>query len=486
MEQRNRRQNFAILKLYNIITVLFFFISLRNTSGGIDSIIITCLCILLPAIFLDVFYVLKPDTDAFKYVLLFFGTAIYLFMVFVTADKAENLIACNVLLAFGCILYNNKRFIYYVSLVILLGSAGSVYRGVYYDRTYENILDNITLLCIVAICCYGIHYYYSVYNVMHVEKLAAIEKSKERRDELIKELLSITSAVDKSTQYVYECADSLAFSSTTLTSTVSEIAQGTMDTAASIQNQLNMTQNIQKLINDASTMAEDSKLYSETSSKALTDGMNLVTALNQKSTVVKETSERAFENITELKMKSNEIQSITRLITGIASKTNLLALNASIESARAGEAGSGFAVVSEEIRKLAEQSKTSAEGISQIIKDLIGKAEISANIVTTQLQLNNEQNELILKTKLIFDSVLDKMVSVTKNNAEISVRINDILKSNGKIVVSINEISAVTEESSAGAEEVTALMDDTMKLSQQMKQNVAELQTLIDKFEKYK
>ena len=484
MDKKSRQQNFAILKLFNIISVLFFFISMRSLPLEPNYVIVTCVCTLLPAIVLNVIYSRSVDSPMFKFLLLFVGMLVYAYMVAI--GRNPNILACFIILAFGCILYNDRRFAAIVSGGILLATLFAVIFAIFRDPTHDTVFANLTNLSTVAICCYGIYYYSSVYSLMHNEKLAAIQASKERQDELIKEILNITSAVDKNSKYLFEYADSLAYSSATLTSTVSEIAQGTMDTASSIQNQLSMTQNIQKLINDTSMMAENSKLHSETSSNDLTDGMNLVTALNQRSFVVKETSERAFKNITELKHKSNEIQSITRLITGIASKTNLLALNASIESARAGEAGSGFAVVSEEIRKLAEQSKISAEGISQIIKDLIEKAEISADIVTTQLELNNEQNELILKTKLIFDSVLEKMVEVAKNNADISLRINEILSSNSKIVVSINEISAVTEQSSAGAEEVTAMMDDTMKLSQDMKDNVIALQALIDKFEKYK
>ncbi|MDE7284077.1 MAG: methyl-accepting chemotaxis protein [Lachnospiraceae bacterium] len=152
------------------------------------------------------------------------------------------------------------------------------------------------------------------------------------------------------------------------------------------------------------------------------------------------------------------INEMVEIIKDMASQTNLLSLNASIESARAGEAGRGFAVVAEEIRKLAEKSAESAAGIEVVVNELTSNVEVSTERMQEVMANVAEQKKQLKETKDAFDN-LYKEISTVDNVAKEISRQTDILNEL-KVVVSdsVANLSSVVEESSASAEETSAGM----------------------------
>ncbi|WP_456279493.1 methyl-accepting chemotaxis protein [Bacillus sp. AK128] len=153
--------------------------------------------------------------------------------------------------------------------------------------------------------------------------------------------------------------------------------------------------------------------------------------------------------IEQLTDKSSEIGNIIQLITGITEQTNLLALNAAIEAARAGEHGKGFAVVADEVRKLAEESKKSAHHISILVSDIQqGTKEAST-------AMNKGLTE-----------VKDGIHSVEKT----ATSLKQIVASAEDVTIQIQEVSAVSQQISAGTEQLSVTTKDMTEISKSTNQ----------------
>lgn len=152
------------------------------------------------------------------------------------------------------------------------------------------------------------------------------------------------------------------------------------------------------------------------------------------------------------------INEMVEIIKDMASQTNLLSLNASIESARAGEAGRGFAVVAEEIRKLAEKSAESAAGIEVVVNELTSNVEVSTERMQAVMANVAEQKKQLNETREAFDNLYNEISTVDNVAKEIG-RQTDILNELKAVVSdSVSNLSSVVEESSASAEETSAGM----------------------------
>lgn len=153
----------------------------------------------------------------------------------------------------------------------------------------------------------------------------------------------------------------------------------------------------------------------------------------------------------ELKEASEEVTQITQMISDISEQTNLLALNASIEAARAGESGKGFSVVADEIRKLSEQTATSASEISRLIVNIQDDTTIA--VKSTHESQKDVEKGIELMTTL-------------KNDFQI------IFEALDQIHERMNDLSSLSEEMSAGTEEVSAAVEEMSATSQEATNHV--------------
>jgi methyl-accepting chemotaxis protein len=120
---------------------------------------------------------------------------------------------------------------------------------------------------------------------------------------------------------------------------------------------------------------------------------------------VRDSSQEVNTVIRELAAKSEQIGNIVATITTIAEQTNLLALNAAIEAARAGEQGRGFAVVADEVRKLAEESQTAAAEISGLIAAIQGQTEHAVTVVGAGAERTEQGVEVVAQTREAFERI---------------------------------------------------------------------------------
>lgn len=217
--------------------------------------------------------------------------------------------------------------------------------------------------------------------------------------------------------------------------------------------------------------------------------MEKVEKVVQQMEAIHESVKDASYMIESLGHRSDEISKIVGMITSIADQTNLLALNAAIEAARAGEHGKGFAVVADEVRKLAEESKKSAEQISSmigVIQDETNKAvELMAagNKKTASGMLQTQEvNDAFIQITGSVGNVSEKVQDVSTAVEQLSVSSAHIVQAVLQVKHFLIESMAASQESSAATEQQLAAMEEIASSSESLSHLSEELQALVRKF----
>lgn len=180
---------------------------------------------------------------------------------------------------------------------------------------------------------------------------------------------------------------------------------------------------------------------------------------------------------------AQKIRAAVDIITSIASETSLLSLNASIEAARAGEFGKGFAVVASEIQKLAEESNTSAQTITDVINSLLADSEMTVRIMSEAEEIIKDQKEKLDATQSHFVEVAAGINSSREDAAMIEERTQVCDVSRKTVVEVISNLSALSQENAASAQGTTASMEELNATIQLLAEAANSLRGLSDQME---
>ncbi|SFM61233.1 methyl-accepting chemotaxis protein [Methanolobus profundi] len=283
--------------------------------------------------------------------------------------------------------------------------------------------------------------------------------------------------------------EQMSSSSYQVADTVSEISRGAQSQASKTEEvsraMVDMTMTVQEVATNSQRAAENAKESNELINNLGVIAKDLLVKMDSIRTATSSSS----GVIMELDGKSKQIGEIVNLITNIADQTNLLALNAAIEAARAGEHGRGFAVVADEVRKLAEDSGNAAKQIST----LIGEIQEGTQNAVTSMQQGSEEVETGASAINEVANVIEDVVAAGNQIAnmvqDIAAASQEQSASIEEVTSSIEEVSAISEESAAGTEEAsaavqeqTATMQELSRSAQDLSGLAGDMKMVVDKF----
>ena len=151
-----------------------------------------------------------------------------------------------------------------------------------------------------------------------------------------------------------------------------------------------------------------------------------------------------------LSEQTNQIGNISQVVTDLANQTNMLALNAAVEAVRAGEQGKGFSVVATEIRKLADQSKQSAERIGGLVSDIQNAINVTVMVTDEGTKTVRSEMEIAQRTAQTFSSVAESINNVVINNQQISLNIRQQNKAVQQVLEAMSSINQGAQETASG------------------------------------
>lgn len=450
--------NRLALSVVSFISVVLFFGYLQDASKGNITWGFAFLVAALSSVFCIfnlVIYVRDKYSNALRHTIVISYAILYL----VTMLGAKNDLVFIIAIPLISInmLYFDLRFIVSSCVgVFLINLIYVIYRVTQGSMASGLPLEMSTLLLhLVGVSLYLITVCQvtKISNCINANKLAQIDQEKEHSESLLQDVLEIAALVKENSTAASEKISGLQDATARTSKALEEISEGNAANAASIERQTEMTGNIQNMITDTKNISSEMFQYAKLSFESIQEGQKSMKELQDQADFIEQSNQQVSQLMQALADNAQKVGDITEEIFSISSQTNMLALNASIESARAGEAGRGFAVVAEQIRVLAEQTRSLTENIHNIVGDLQGNTSETLQSVSQVLDASAQEKKNISVAGEIFSDIYSKMSELGKNVETMADSIDKIYSANNQIVDSISQISAVSEEVSASTTE---------------------------------
>lgn len=247
-----------------------------------------------------------------------------------------------------------------------------------------------------------------------------------------------------------------------------QIAQGSGSLAMEAERENQLAENIGVRMSKVSDTNQVIAAAADRVLRVTGEGAQHMDSLVEKSTRINQVNRAIVQNAEKLKDNTASIHKILELMSEITHQTNVLSINATIEAARAGAAGSGFMVVANEVRSLADRSKESIQTVGAMILDIRREVQGSVDALTSASPLFDEQLHSVQEAQGVFDNVRHEMDALLTEISESTHAVEVLIDSQLALTDSISEASSIVQETSAATEEVASMSSEQFKVSEKL------------------
>lgn len=444
----------AMVGIYimNLVLSLAYAVELfKGARSPLSYGIVALLCV-LPCVLAQIIYGKKKDSGLIRYVL---GIGFLLLYAYVMFTSTTNLTFCYIIVAFVIlVVYIDIKFLLNMGVTALvINIAKVIFSAVTTGLSAEDITNTeIVFACLILT---------GVFVIMAVNKIQKINNAhitkaqleKEQSEALLNTTLEVAANITNGIEHVVTETVGLknAISHTRLA--MHDLSEGANEVSTATEEQAAGTERISGYINDVDASARQILEESKDAQNNLEQGSKLMEELMRQVKNSEASGILVTEKVTGLKEYADRMQDIMGLISNVAEQTGLLALNASIEAARAGDAGRGFGVVASEISSLSEQTNAATGDITELIANIVKSIEEAANAMSLLLESSQIQNQYVGTTAENFKKIYQSTSGIISEAENLKKTVDVVTIENRRIEEQISQVSSVTQEVTARSEE---------------------------------
>lgn len=495
LDRNEREANYLVAKVMRITFYIFTLIFIANLTGFfvVDKSIMLIaylagsFFVLLPTVFVSI---LKNEGRWVKYLnvtcasimlfILVLTLTYHTYVFFVFAIAISSLYFSKKLSRYAMILsvalVSLAQFISFKLQTLPDDNQTTLYRLIVYGIIPRGLVL-IALSTIFTILCKRTTDMLG--SLMDADEQARVlkhlEQMKEKSSEVSGSLSSMVSELTSIAGSSSEANQNIAQETGEILQRTSQNASNVLSANEQMQFISNQVINMKNMSNEITELAKQVQEATMINEKTMDQAAESMSRIHESSLTCKEL-------IQKLGQESEEIIGIVKVISGISSKTNILALNASIEAARAGEQGKGFTVVAKEIQQLAEQTNSAVESIGNIIRGVVestGEAvraiEDSAKLTTSGLKdihvAKDHSNTITEANKKMTEKIefMDHISGrLRENGIKIKNQLNDINENIQSNLSGVEQMTAATEENSASIENISEMIQQIEEITYEL------------------